>query len=263
MTAAPRDGSVPYFPMPAGLAVVIGGSGGIGREICRRLAACGADVALTYRSNPAAAEAVAAEVTATGRSARIGAMDLVDEASVSGFFAKLAETGTTISSVIVATGADISMDYVGKVDPAEWQQVIDGDLNGFFRVTQAALPHLRKSGGSLTAMTSAGIVRHAHRDILSIAPKAAIESLIRAVAREEGRFGIRANSVALGPIDAGLLHRLATRVPESFMDAVHGNTALRRAGTATEAADAAVFLASCAASYITGVSLTVDGGFSV
>jgi NAD(P)-dependent dehydrogenase (short-subunit alcohol dehydrogenase family) len=155
------------------------------------------------------------------------------------------------------------MSYAAQVDPLEWRQVIDSDLNGFFNVTQAALPYLRASSGSLTAMTSAGVVRHAHRDILSIAPKAAIESLIRAVAREEGRHGIRANSVALGPIDAGLLHRLATRVPESFMEAVHSNTALRRAGTAIEAANAAVFLASNAASYITGASLTVDGGFSV
>lgn len=263
MSGASRDSSVPHFPMPAGLAIVIGGSGGIGRAICRRLADCGADVALSYRGNAAAAQEVAAELAAQGNAARIGAMDLADAASVEAFFAAQAATGQGISSVIVAAGADISMVHVGQVEPEEWRRVIDGDLNGFFNVTRAALPYLRATGGSLTAMTSAGIVRHAHRDILSIAPKAAIESLIRAVAREEGRFGIRANSVALGPIDAGLLHRLATRVPESFMEAVRANTALRRAGTATEAADAAVFLASRAASYITGASLTVDGGFSV
>ncbi|OCW58531.1 SDR family NAD(P)-dependent oxidoreductase [Hoeflea olei] len=255
--------SVPFIAMPAGFAVVIGGSGGIGRVICRKLAQCGADVALSWRSNEAAARETAAEVAEAGRKAHLGQADLADPDSVAAFFERLAGSGETISSVIVATGADISMSYVSEVDPAEWRSVIDGDLNGFFNVTRAALPHLRASGGSLTALTSAGIVRHAHRDILSIAPKAAIESLVRAVAREEGRHGIRANSVALGPIDAGLLHRLATRVPESFMTAVANNTALRRAGTAEEAANAAVFLASSAASYITGASLTVDGGFSV
>lgn len=255
--------ATPLFPMPAGLAVVLGGSGGIGRAICQRLAECGADIALGYRSNERAAREIAVTVAAMGRRAQIGQADLADRASVNAFFAGIAAGGEPISSVIVATGADISMDYVGQVDPVEWRRVIDNDLNGFFNVMQAALPYLRISGGSLTATTSAGIVRHAHRDILSIAPKAAIESLIRAVAREEGRHGIRANSVALGPIDAGLLHRLATRVPETFMEAVRTNTALRRAGTATEAANATVFLASEAASYITGVSLTVDGGFSV
>lgn len=231
--------------------------------ICQRLAQCGADVALSWRSNEKAARETAAEVTAAGGSVHVGQADLADRASIISFFEDLAAIGETISSVIVASGADISMPYASEVDPVEWRRVIDGDLNGFFDVTQAALPHLRASGGSLTALTSAGIVRHAHRDLLSIAPKAAIESVVRAVAREEGRFGIRANSVALGPIDAGLLHKLATRVPESFMKAVASNTALGRSGTADEAANAAVFLASNAASYITGASLTVDGGFSV
>ncbi|KJS20618.1 MAG: hypothetical protein VR78_01130 [Hoeflea sp. BRH_c9] len=263
MSGNAQSVSMPFIAMPAGLAVVIGGSGGIGRVICQKLAQCGADVALSWRSNEAVARETAAEIAAMGCAAHIGQADLAELDSVITFFAQLAATGEKISSVIVATGADISMSYVSEVDPAEWRRVIDGDLNGFFNVTQAALPHLRASSGSLTALTSAGIVRHAHRDILSIAPKAAIESLVRAVSREEGRYGVRANSVALGPIDAGLLHRLATRVPESFMKAVASNTALRRAGTAEEAANAAVFLASNAASYITGASLTVDGGFSV
>nr|WP_238481885.1 SDR family oxidoreductase [Pinisolibacter aquiterrae] len=249
--------------MPSGLTVVIGGSGGIGRVICRRLARCGADVALSWHRNRAAAAEIADEIAATGGEARVGRADLGDPDSVGTFFADLTASGREIGAVIVATGADIGMKHVGEVDPAEWRRVIDGDLNGFFTVVQAALPHLRRSSGSLTALTTAGIARHAHRDILSIAPKAAIESLIRAVAREEGRHGVRANAVALGPIDAGLLHRLAARVPEGFMDAVRTNTALRRIGTAEEAADAAVFLASDAASYITGASLIVDGGFSI
>lgn len=251
------------FPMPPGLAVVIGGTGGIGRAICLKLASSGADVALSWRSSPERAEALAAEIGSMGRRAVTGRAELTDPASVAAFFDLVANQGQPINSVIVATGADISMAYVSQVEPAEWSRTIDGDLTGFFTVVQAALPHLRRARGCLVALTSAGIIRHAHRDILSIAPKAAIESLIRAIAREEGRFGIRANSVALGPIDTGLLHRLAERVPADFMDAVRTNTALRRVGTANEAADAAVFLASEAASYITGASLPVDGGFSV
>ena len=86
---------------------------------------------------------------------------------------------------------------------------------------------------------------------------------MRGVAREEGRYGIRANSVALGVIDGGLFKRLEPQVTPAFVDAMKKNTALRRFGTVREAADAAVFLASSVSGYITGVSLTVDGGYAV
>jgi NAD(P)-dependent dehydrogenase (short-subunit alcohol dehydrogenase family) len=112
-------------------------------------------------------------------------------------------------------------------------------------------------------MTSAGLMRHPQRDILSTAPKAAIEALVRGLAREEGRYGVRANTVALGVIDAGLFHRLEERLPPGFADAMRKNTALRRFGTAREAADAAVFLASSVAGFITGHSLVIDGGYAV
>ena len=74
---------------------------------------------------------------------------------------------------------------------------------------RASLPHLRASRGSITAVTSAGLYRFPSRDVLSVAPKAAIEALVRAVAKEEGRSGVRANCVALGVIEAGNLNRLS------------------------------------------------------
>jgi NAD(P)-dependent dehydrogenase (short-subunit alcohol dehydrogenase family) len=112
-------------------------------------------------------------------------------------------------------------------------------------------------------MSTAGMERHPPKDILSVVPKAGIEALVRGVAREEGRFGIRANSVGLGVIDAGLFHRLEERVTPEFVQAMKSNTALRRFGTAREAADAAVFLASSVSGFITGQRLTVDGGYAV
>jgi NAD(P)-dependent dehydrogenase (short-subunit alcohol dehydrogenase family) len=97
---------------------------------------------------------------------------------------------------------------------------------------------------------------------LSTVPKAGVEALIRAVAREEGRFGIRANAVALGVVDAGHFHRVEEQLTPEFVAAIKRNTAVRRLGTAREAADAVVFLASSASSYTTGQSLAVDGGYS-
>jgi NAD(P)-dependent dehydrogenase (short-subunit alcohol dehydrogenase family) len=100
-------------------------------------------------------------------------------------------------------------------------------------------------------------------DILSTVPKAGIEALIRGIAREEGRYQIRANSVAPGIFDGGLFLRLKEQVKPDFVEAMRRNTALRRFGTAEEVAKVAVFLASDAAAYVTGQQLAVDGGYSV
>lgn len=251
------------YKFPEGVAVVIGGSGGVGRAICSLLAASGCDVALTYRSNAQVADAVLADIRAAGRDGATFELDLSNRSQVDGVFEAVSRRWSRIHTVIFASGADISMVYLSQTDPDEWDRTISSDLTGFFNVARASLPHLRASRGSITAMTSAAIARHAQKDILSIAPKAAIEALLRGIAREEGRFGVRANSIALGPIETGLFHRLKERVSEAFMDAMNQNTALRRCGTAEEAAAVAVFLASSAASYVTGQSLAVDGGFSV
>jgi NAD(P)-dependent dehydrogenase (short-subunit alcohol dehydrogenase family) len=156
------------------------------------------------------------------------------------------------------------MVHVAHIDPDEWQRTMAGDLDGFFHVVKASLPLMRADGGgSFVAITSAGIVRHPPMDILSTVPKAGIEALVRGIAREEGRYQIRANSVAPGIVDGGLFLRLKEQVQPEFVDAMRRNTALRRFGTAEEVAKVAVFLASDAAAYVTGQQLAVDGGYSV
>ncbi|WP_339949732.1 SDR family oxidoreductase [uncultured Albimonas sp.] len=247
----------------AGAAVVIGGSGGIGRATCRALAAAGADVALTWRSNAEAGRAAAAEVEAEGRRAEASALDVTDRAAVAAFLERAAQSFGGIHTLVLATGADISMTYVAEIEDDEWDRTVAGDLTGCYNVIKAAVPHLRASRGSVVAMTSAALHRYAQKDVLSAVPKAAVEVLIKGVAREEGRAGVRANAIALGVIDAGLFHRLTERVDDRFLDAMKRNTALRRFGQAEEAADLAVFLASRKAGYITGQSIALDGGYSI
>ena len=250
---------------PGGVALVIGGSGGIGQAICERLAAHGADVALTYRTNRAKAEATAAMVRDLGRRAEIFALALEDAQAAGRVADDVVAQFGKIHTVVYASGPDIPQLFISQIDPKEWRRVIDADVNGFFHLVHATLPHVRKDGGgSFIAITTAAVRRYAPRDVLSSAPKAAVEDVMKGIAREEGRFGVRANAVALGVIETGLFLRFIGRdLDERSIAAMRANTALKRFGTAREVADAVTFLASARAGFITGQVLTVDGGFEI
>lgn len=249
---------------PEGVAVVIGGSGGIGKGICLELARRGARVALSYRSNALAAQQTINDVEALGSSAEAFALELSSLERVGAALADIQARHHRIHTLIFAAGADITMTYVGNIDPAEWQQTINGELNGFFHVIKATLPLMRQTGGgSIVAITTAGLDRHPPLDILSTAPKAGIEALMKGIAREEGRYNIRANCVAPGVIDGGLFERLKPQVKPEFIEAMKRNTALKRFGTINEVASVAAFLTTPAAAYVTGQHLCVDGGYSV
>lgn len=247
-----------------GAAVVVGGSGGIGEAICLALAQRGCDLAFTFRSNEAAAQRTLAAARALGVRAEAARVDLADADAVANVIDGFSAQFERLHTVVFSAGADISMTYVAGVDLFEWHRTVDAELHGFFHVVRATLPWLRKAGGgSFVAVTSAGIEKHPPLDILSTAPKAGVEALIRGLAREEGRHGIRANSVRPGVIDAGVFTRLRERVTPEFVEAMKRNTSLRRFGTPQEIADAVVFLASPAAAFITGQHLAVDGGYSI
>ena len=248
---------------PAGAALVIGGSGGVGRAICTRLAQAGTDVALTYRNNAEGAKEAAQAVRSAGQEAEVLHLAARPDAAAA-IEATVARFGG-LHALIYAAGPDLIMPYVSEVEVDQIRAIIDADVGGFFAVLHAALPHLRASHGALVAVSSAGVKRHPPGDVLSVAPKAAIEAIVRAVAKEEGRYGVRANAVALGVIETGQFHRGLDRgdfSPE-WVAAAKRNTPLRRFGSAEEVAEVAVFLASTRASYVTGQTIALDGGFTV
>lgn len=249
-----------------GCALVVGGSGGVGRAIAVELGAQGSNVALTYRRNEQAGKDAAAEIEALGQRASAHPLDVGDEAAVGALLTELVGTYGKVHTVVHAAGSNIDQPYFSQVDPKTWRDVMEADVGGFFHVAHHALPHLKAGGGgSFVYVSSAGLKRYPSGDVLSVAPKGAVEALLRAIAREEGRYGVRANSVALGVIDAGMFHRLVERgeLDEKYIAASKRNIALRRFGTADEVAKAAAFLASSDASYITGQMLMLDGGYSV
>ena len=253
------------FTGRVGAALVVGGSGGLGSVIAVELAARGSDVALTYRSNAEAAAATRAEIEQLGRRSWTAAADLADDEATAEAVVQLAGAAGGLHTLVYAAGPHVPQLHLSRVEASAMRAQLDADAAGFFAAASAALPHLRESKGSIVAVTSAGTGRFPVRDGLSTVPKAAVEAAVRGLAAEEGRFGVRANSVGPGMLTDGMAQRLVASgdLDERAMEAARANIPLRGFGTAADIAEAVCFLASGRAGYISGQHLAVDGGYTV
>lgn len=253
------------FTARAGTAVVTGGSGGLGSVVARMLAVRGSDVALTYRSNGDAAAAVVADAHAEGRRARAWQLDLVDAEATRDTVTQIAEQFGGIHTLVHAAGPHVPQIHLSRVDPAQFRQHVEEEVVAFFNLVHPALGFLRDTQGSIVAVTTAATRRYPVRDGLSAGPKGAIETLVRAFAAEEGRYGVRANCVGPGMLTDGMAARLIASgdLDDAALEVTIRNIALRRFGEASDVAEAVCFLASDRARFITGQLLAVDGGYGI
>ena len=232
-----------------------GASRGIGAAIARGLAEDGWPVGVNYRSDRDGAEAVVASITEAGGQAVALAADVADPAAADELFGAL-EAEFDCPVLVLVNNAGISRDdLTPSLGDEEWSAVIETDLTGAFRMTRRALkPMLRARRGRIVNVSSVVGLRANPGQANYAAAKAGLIALSRTASVEVARRGITVNAVAPGWIDTDM----TASVSRDLLDAVPA----RRAGTPEEVVACVRFLASDAASYVTGAVLSVDGGLA-
>ena len=248
---------MPGFSLEGKHAFVTGGSRGIGRAIARGLARAGADVAFSYRERRDEAEKTLSEIKSFGRRGLALPMDVADRASVEAA-AKDAHTAFGSLSILVNNAGINKPTDFDQVTDSDWDSILATNLRGPFVCAQVFLPLLAKTGGgSIVHIGSVSGQYGGPRTAHYAASKAGLISLAQVIARFGAQHNVRSNVVAAGLIAsdmaaAGMASASVQKAAESIL--------LKRFGTTDEVADAVVFLASDASSYITAQTLNVNGG---
>lgn len=236
-------------------ALVTGGSRGIGAAIAVSLAEHGCDVAVNYRANASQAQEVAERVRELGRRALVVQADVSDEDQVVAMFTAIRGEWGSLDVAVLNSGIT-SDGHLAAMSRKKWTDVISTNLSGTFFTAREATKQMYASGGSIVMVSStSGIAGRPGQGNYS-ASKGGVIAMARSLAYEVAGRGIRVNVVAPGFIDTDMVRRVPRAVLKQACEAIP----MGRLGTSAEVAQATAFLASPAASYITGKVLTVDGG---
>jgi len=249
--------------MDAGLsgkvAVVTGGSRGIGRAIVELLAAEGVDVTFFYRDNAAAAAEVVAAGAASGHKVAAEQVDIRDSKACAAAVDRVAERCGRID-ILVNNAGMIRDNQLAAMDDEDVQLVIDTNVGGVFNVARAVAPHMIvQRGGKIINLSSVAGEKGGRGQTNYAASKGAINAFTRALAVELASRKITVNAVAPGVIET----EMSQDVRELAGDAVKSRILLKRYGKPEEVAYAVWFLASRFADYVTGQIINIDGGFKM
>ncbi len=243
------------------VALVTGGSGGLGSSHCLALARAGCHVAVGSHAHPEKAEAVSREIEGLGRKAIAIQLDLGDFAGMQRAVRQIEETLGPVDILVnnAATGI-VRAVTIAKMDIDDWQRDIVVNLNGPFYTIKCCMPGMTERGwGRIINISSIAGSMGGMGQCSYAAAKAGIIGLTKTAALEGARKGVTCNALVLGAFDAGGFHQVA---PE-FRERIVKRIALRRAGQPQELSDIIVFLASEASSYLTGEAIEVSGGASL
>lgn len=240
------------------VALVTGGSRGIGRAIVQKLAEQGYDIAVNYHTSRVAAEELTEELRQAGCNAAVFEADAAKPAAVEAMFraaeAALGPVEVLVNNAGIAPPSGLFQD----VDDETWNRAFAVNVGGMRNTIRAALPHmLHEKRGSIVNISSIWGLRGASCEVTYACTKAAVVGLTRSLALELAPSHIRVNAVAPGCIDTDMVRSLGRET----MDALAAQTPLGRLGTPEDVAAAAAFLAGEEAAFITGQILTIDGGF--
>ena len=235
------------------IAIVTGGSRGIGAAIVKRFAAAGAKVYFTYANSESAAHGLASETGASAMRCPQG-----DPVAIAEAVDKIYSENGAID--VLVNNAGITRDgFMMTMPQSSWREVLDTNLDGAFAWTKCAAKKMyAKKSGSIIFVSSVSALVGVAGQANYAASKGALCVLARACAAELGAKGIRANAICPGFIETDM----TAKIPRDIAARQKERIVLKRFGRPEEVAEAALFLASGASSYITGQTLTIDGGLT-